>query len=108
MKGLLSIFVEQFRTKEIWKRVWELNRFKKFINFKEYRWRVSRVLTKEDVPSIIMIMLIGIAIIAALSVFFKDRNLSLAIISSIVLFRVLQAFADTFRKDNKDKNEDKT
>lgn len=97
MKSLIAIFAEQFRTKEIWKRVWELNRFKKFENFKEYKGRVSRVLTKEDVPSIIMTMIIGIALIAVLSIFFKGRNLSLAIISSIVLFRVIQTFAESIK-----------
>jgi hypothetical protein len=35
MKSLFEIFKDQIRTKEIWKRVWELNKFKQFKNIHE-------------------------------------------------------------------------
>jgi fatty acid desaturase len=95
MKSLLEIFQDQIRSKEIWKRVWELNRLKRFENLDEYKKRVSRKITKEDVPAIIVSTIIVIMAIALLSQFFEGSNLTYAILGLMAIFCIVQKLIES-------------
>lgn len=101
MKSFFEIFQEQVRSKELWKRVWELNRLKRFENLNEYKKRVSRKITKEDAPAIIVTMIIGVLAIALLSQFFQGTNLTYAIIGLIAVFSIVQKIVETVGKKQK-------
>ena len=90
MKSLFEIFTDQIRSKEIWKRVWELNRLKRFGNYQEYKKRVSRRITKEDVPALIVTALIAIVTIGILDFFFTGQSLTHAIFALIGVFIIAQ------------------
>jgi|GEM_PF-1722133 nicotinamide riboside transporter PnuC len=101
MKSLFEIFKDQIRTKEIWKRVWELNKFKQFKNIHESNKRFSRKITKEDVPAIIVTSIIGILAIAVLSQFFEDSSLTYAILGLMAIFYVMQKLMGFVAKSRK-------
>jgi len=82
MKSLYEIFKEQVHSNELWRRAWEFSRFKRFNNLEEYKKRVSRKITKEDVPALIVTLIIGILVIVILSQFFEGSNLTYAISGS--------------------------
>jgi len=90
MKSLFEIFADQVRSKEIWKRVWELNRLKRFENCQEYKKRVSRRITKEDVPALVVTALIVIVTIGILNFFFTGPSLTHAIFGLMGVFVITQ------------------
>jgi hypothetical protein len=90
MKNLFEIFTYQIRSKEIWKRVWELNRLKRFGNYQEYKKRVSRRITKEDVPALVVTALIAIVTIGVLNFFFTGPSLTHAIFGLMGVFVITQ------------------
>lgn len=90
MKSLFEIFTDQIRSKEIWKRVWELNRLKRFENYQEYKKRVSRRITKEDVPAIVVSALIAIVAIGILNFFFTGPSLTRAVFGLMGVFVITQ------------------
>ena len=98
MKSLFIIFREQIHSKELWKRVWELNRFKQFENVKEYKKRVSRKITKEDAPAIIVSTIIVVLAIALLSQFFEGSNFTHAIFALIIVFSIVQKIVEAVVK----------
>lgn len=98
MKSFLEIVQEQIRSKELWKRVWELNRLKRFENLSEYKTRVLRKITKEDVPAIIVSMIIGVMAIALLSQVFQGTNITYAIIGLIAVFSIVQKVVEAVGK----------
>jgi hypothetical protein len=98
MKSLFEIFRDQLRSKELWKRVWEFSRLKRFENIEEYKKRVSRKITKDDVPAIIVTMIIGILAIAIMSQFFQGTNLSHAILGLMIVFYLIQKIVESVGK----------
>ena len=90
MKSLFEIFTSQIRSKEIWKRVWELNRLKKFENYQEYKKRVSRRITKEDAPALVVTALIAIVTIGILNFFFTGPRLTHAVFGLMGVFVIAQ------------------
>lgn len=90
MKSLFEIFTDQVRSKEIWKRVWDLNRLKRFENYQEYMKRVSRGITKEDVPALLITALIAIVTIGILNFFFTGPSLTRAVFGLMGVFVITQ------------------
>ena len=105
MKHLINIFLDQFRSKEIWTRVWELNRFHTFRTGQEWKKTSLRLISKEDVPAIIVSTLIVIALIALLSILFQGRKLTYALLALICLVTIISKFVKPTRKQKQDNND---
>ena len=94
-KSLYDIFVDQVRSQEIWKRAWDLNRLKKFENYQEYKKRVSRRITKVDVPALMVTAFILIIVISLLIFFFTGPTLTHALFGLMAAFIVAQKVIET-------------
>jgi hypothetical protein len=92
MQKLLTIFIDQFRSGELWKRFWNFNKLKPFKGWTEYREQTSRRLTIEDVPALLLTGICGIALIMFLYIgshsFNVGRTLAILIISSFVAINI--------------------
>jgi len=64
---LVTIFLEQIRSGEIWRRFWDFNRLKPFKGRDELKARTSRNITKEDVPALLLTAVCGVPLIIVLN-----------------------------------------
>lgn len=98
MKTLLTIFIEQIHSGELWKRFWSLNKLKPFKGWTEYRERTSKRITIEDVPALLLtgvcgIVLIGVLYLCSLK-FNVGRIFAIVIILAFVVINALSSYKD--------------
>ncbi len=98
MKKLIQIFLNQLRSKEIWMRMWDLNRFHRFENYGEWKKNSLRRLTIEDAPAIFVSTLLAIALIVILNLLFQGRTFRYALLGCIAFIIAISRLVDLTKK----------
>jgi xanthine/uracil permease len=93
MKSIISIFIDQFRTGEIWERFWSPGSFQKDTTSAEGKKAGSKIiLTREDIPAITVASAITVVVIVLLSNIFEGNSRALAFFIFIVVGRIIIYF----------------
>jgi hypothetical protein len=98
VKGIWTVFMNQFRSGEIWRRAWGFSKFKRYGTFNEWKKDTTRTITVDDVPAIALTLAISIGVVILFTLLFKGRALIYAILGAIFFFRILQGLIERFQK----------